>query len=115
MRIGDVVNYVVAAVLVAATIPMYRYLIERANAPDSRPVELPAPVVEVRREAAPVAAPELIPDAGLPLQSGSEGGVRCAHGFVYRQTHGYWLPVAGADGQASRCEIRVEPVRPGSS
>jgi len=79
-----------------------------AVAVEPLPSRSPAPAFSVRR-LTPIPVPP------FPLQAGSEGGVRCWKGLVYRQTHWHWVPVYSPDGRVSQCEIQAEPVRLESS
>ncbi len=109
MRKMDVLNYTLAVVLVAASVPLYRLILERSRAADMRLGQsLPrADVVQV--------LPARLPDAPLPLQAGSEGGVQCWRGMVYRQTQRRWQVVYGPEGRPALCQIQIEPVRPQNS
>lgn len=112
---SDVRNYVVAALLLLATVPLYRYVIERGHAGDRPPSRLLAPAVVERTpslslvdsEPRRMTVPEVVPPAPLPLQLGSEGGVQCWHGVLYQQTRSMWLPVSASGGRVARCDIEV--------
>lgn len=142
MTWSDVRNYVLAALLLLASVPLYRYIIARGHEGDMPPGLAPSPVVvqsgQVQFRSVPSprqlhyecirgtiyrqdsdgsvgvgGCPDGFPP--LPLQLGTEGGVRCWGGTVYRQTQHRWEPVFSAEGLISRCEIQAEPVRPDSS
>lgn len=106
MRRIDVLNYTLAVVLVVASVPIYQLILERRGVAGTQPSQSQqrAALVRVRHV--------LVPDAPLPLQVGSEGGVRCWRGVLYRQTQGRWQAVYSPDGRTGLCQIRVEPVHP---
>lgn len=107
----EVFHYAVAVALVLATVPLYRYIIERGRAADTPIVQSPQPAVAAHAAApAPVAAEH----PPFPLLPGGEGRVVCWRGLMFRQTSGRWgVPIT--DGKIPQCEIRSEPVRPQSS
>lgn len=112
----NVLVYCFAGLCFLATIPMYKAIIERGRrsvepAVDTSPGRLPAPVAVARTDQ----PQEIIPDAGFPVQASTEGRIRCAHGYIYQQTRGHWLPMLSPEGRVSRCEFQVEPPGLGSS
>ena len=112
----NVLAYCFAGLCFLATIPMYKAIIDRGRrsvepAADTSPGRLSVPVVEAREQS----ISPIIPDSGLPVDGRTEGHIRCARGFLYQQTGGRWLPMFSPEGRVSRCEIRAEPVRRGSS
>jgi len=115
MRKLDIVNYTLAALLLLATVPMYRYLIERSREGDTRPAVSPRPVVVVRASRAAPALPQN-DSRSIPLQPGSEGGVKCWNGLLMHQTGHTWVAVSTPDGRGlALCQIQVEPARPQNS
>lgn len=101
--------YALAAALFAASIPLYRYIIERGRVGD-QPAQSRQPAVVVYT-APPVAQaqPVRLPDSGGPLNR-----VECRDGYLFEVTP--QGPVAvSRNGRLSRCQIQVEPVRPQNS
>lgn len=88
--------YVISAVLVLATVPMYRYIIERARAVDAHPQPL---TVQPVRVVPPVSADT----AGLvPLMRGEE----CHGGYVFVVSSNTYVQAVDANGVAARCSGR---------
>lgn len=98
------------------------YAAYRAWHPDPVATEpvVTAPVADSRRVESrpPYVVRDALSDMAtsiLPRQAGSEGGVRCWQGVLYRQTRARWEPVVGSSGEIAQCEIQAEPVRPQNS
>ncbi len=107
----EIGHYVLAAVLVLATVPLYRYIIERAHDPDTEPAVSPQPVAVVRMAALqPVLAFQAPPSQPFVV-----GHVECIRGILYRQSSEGTQAVVAASGGLARCEIQAVPVRPDSS
>lgn len=114
MRAGDAFNYAVAGLLLLASVPLYRYIIQRGHA-DDQPAQSLAPpvVVPLVEPTAMVPIRAEFDSTKPPLQPGMEGGVQCWHGHLLRQTGGQWVSVLSADGRrVAQCEIQVEPAHP---
>lgn len=100
MRAGT--YYAIAAVLVLATLPMYRYIFQHARELDRPPpvaVPLPAPVeppasVLVARSPSPMAGPALM------------DGEECHGGYVFLVSGTAYRQAVGAGGRPVRCEGR---------
>jgi hypothetical protein len=86
----DFANYSLAVVLVLATVPMYRYLIEREREGDTRPAVSPQRVVVIHAE--PVQSQKA---AGFPI-------VGCENGKLYRYEADRIVP-------AGICPVVVAP------
>lgn len=107
MRAGT--YYVIAAVLVLATLPMYRYIFQRALELDrpplaAVPVSTPAlrAVASVDAPAAVLAAPRA-PSSGVPtLLPGEE----CHGGYVFLVDGSSYRQAVGTGGRPVRCDSR---------
>jgi hypothetical protein len=96
MRAGG--YYVVAGLLVLATVPMYRYIFQRARALDRSP---PAAVVSppvVRTVVARV--PQY---RRIPLMAGE----RCVGGVLLTVSGSTYTQFSGADGRPVRCDAQA--------
>lgn len=115
MRAGT--YYAIASVLVLATLPMYRYIFQRAreldhpppaplplSTPAVRPVALmeqPPAAVLASRPPSPVVGPALMP------------GEECHGGYVFLVNGTAYRQAVGADGRPVRCDGRnLLPARP---
>jgi len=107
MRAGS--YYALAAVLVLATVPMYRYIFQHARELD-RPVPAAVPVsAHALRAVAPVEAPAAFlaarsapPPSGPPLMPGEE----CHGGFVFLVDGSSYRQAVGVGGRPVRCDSR---------
>ena len=104
----DVAYYSLAIVLAVATVPMYRYIIERGRAADTQQAVSPPPVV---------AAPGSVPVYRHGPHPNLVRGVACRNGLLYWDADVGVKPVESAHHfpDAARCEIQAVPVRPDSS
>lgn len=111
----DVGYYVLAALLFAASIPLYRVILAHAGDGD-QPAQSPQPVAVARTRsvvAAPARARSLPVDE--PPVAGREGQLQCWHGLLYTYSLGQWAVRVSPNGQLPQCEIQVESVRPENS
>lgn len=107
MRKMDVLNYTLAGVLLAASVPLYRLILERQRALPEKPTVLqPAPADAVRELQDAQARAALA--ASIRVQT----SVECRNGvLIHRTADGRDLTIY-EHGRQSRCEIRAEPARP---
>ena len=93
MTWSDVRNYVLAALLLLASVPLYRYIIARGQAADAVP---PERVVHVETPVI-VQAPQ---PRLLPLLAGE----RCIGGMVVLVNGSTYTQAVDADGRVAHCE-----------
>ena len=109
MRRLDVLNYTLAVVLVVASVPLYRLMLERQRASDTQLGQSPPRAV--------VARAHMLPE--IQRGAGSDWGlvtsVECRDGYLVKHTtKGYEL-LSWENGHRSRCEIQAAPAHPRSS
>ncbi|MET4567822.1 hypothetical protein [Rhodanobacter soli] len=97
MRAGT--YYAIAAVLVLATLPMYRYIFQHARELDT-PVS--SAVAIVQAPAVVLAARSAPPSSGPPLMPGEE----CHGGFVFLVDGSSYRQAVGVGGRPVRCDSR---------
>lgn len=96
----DVGYYVLAALLFAASIPLYRVILEHGRGGD-QPARSPRPVVVERR-------PTLAPPPSMAVTSREFPQVECIHGRLYRRD-------ASGASYAGECPVVVGPADPQNS
>lgn len=115
MRRIDVLNYTLAAVLLLATVPMYRFIFEqRSGAVETRPVPRPS-LSAVQQEQSALQAVHDYQASQLAQSIRLRTTVECRHGQLVEHTADGREVTRVMNGRVSRCEIEAAPVRLQSS
>lgn len=115
MRRIDVLNYTLAAVLLLASVPMYRFILEqRSGAVETPPVQQPSLSI-AQQERAALQAYRDSQAAQLAQSIRVRTTVECRNGQLFEHTADGREVTRVMNGRPARCEIQAAPVRPQSS